>query len=49
VSERLTKFAVMLIVAPFAAAALLFAAFLVLFLPIVALIAPSVIKFRGER
>jgi hypothetical protein len=48
VSERLSKFLLMLVAAPFLILLLLMIAGMVLLLPIIALIAPGVIKRRGE-
>jgi hypothetical protein len=47
-SERLIKCATMLVLAPFLALAMVGLACLMLFLPIIALISPKMIKFRGE-
>jgi hypothetical protein len=47
-SERLGKFLLMLVVAPLLILLLAMLAVIVLFLPIVALIAPRVVKLRGE-
>ena len=47
-SERLIKFILMLVAAPLLILLLAMLAVIVLFLPIVALIAPGVIKLRGE-
>ena len=47
-SERLSKFFLMLVVAPLLFLLLAVLAGIVLLLPIVALIAPGVIKLRGE-
>ena len=48
-SERLIKFILMLVAAPLLILLLAMLAVIVLFLPIVALAAPRVIKLRGER
>ena len=48
-SERLSKFFLMLVVAPLLILVLAMVVVIVLFLPIVALIAPGVIKLRGEE
>jgi hypothetical protein len=47
-NERLIKCAAMLVLAPFLALAMVGIACVMLFLPIVALISPNLIKFRGE-
>jgi hypothetical protein len=47
-TERLIKCAAMLVLAPFMALAMTGLACLMLFLPIIALISPKLIKFRGE-
>ena len=47
-SERLTKFILMLFVAPILAVVMLVVAVLMLLLPVVALIAPEVIDTRGK-
>jgi hypothetical protein len=46
--ERLIKFAATLVIAPFMALAMVGLACLMLFLPVIALISPKLIKFRGE-
>jgi hypothetical protein len=46
--ERLIKCAAMIVLAPFMALAMIGLAFVMLFLPIIALISPKLIKFRGE-
>jgi hypothetical protein len=46
--ERLIKCAAMLVLAPFMALAMVGIAFLMLFLPIIALVSPKLIKFRGD-
>ena len=47
-SERLINFILMLVAAPLLILLLAVLAVMILFLPIVALIAPGVIKLRGE-
>ena len=48
-NERLIKFAATLVLAPFLALAMVGLACLMLFLPIIALVAPKMIKFRGDE
>lgn len=48
-TERLIKFAAMLVLAPFMALAMVGLAFLMLLLPVIALIAPKLIKFRSDE
>jgi hypothetical protein len=47
-TERLIKCAAMLVLAPFLSLAMVGLACVMLFLPIIALISPKLIKFRGE-
>lgn len=49
VKERLIKFAAMLIVAPMLVTAMVLIGCVMLSLPIVALIAPKLIKFRSDE
>jgi hypothetical protein len=48
VNERLIKFAAMLVLAPFLALAMVGLACLMLFLPVIALVAPKLIKFKDN-
>ena len=47
-NERLIKFAAMLVLAPFLALAMVGLACLMLFLPVIALVAPRLIKFKDS-
>ena len=47
-NERLIKFAAMLVLAPFLALAMVGLACLMLFLPVIALAAPKLIKFKDS-